>query len=117
MHLLLEKFHLQRPTQRTIEQLRLLGVHLAAGTIADGLKRIESLLTPIYEAIRAHQGGSTYYHADETRWKVFAEKAGKVGYSWWLWLFAGEDSVVFVLDPSRSHNVPQSHFARTLKGC
>ena len=111
VHLLLEKFHLQRPTQRTIEQLRLLGVHLAAGTIADGLKRIESLLTPIYEAIRAHQCSSTYYHADETRWKVFAEKAGKVGYSWWLWLFAGEDSVVFVLDPSRSHNVPQSQRA------
>ena len=59
---------------------------------------------------------STYYHADETRWKVFAEKAGKVGYSWWLWLFAGEDSVVFVLDPSRSHDVPQSHFAKNAEG-
>jgi transposase len=116
VHLLLEKFHLQRPTHRTIEQLRLLGVHLAAGTIADGLKRIEPLLTPIYEAIRAHQRESTYYHADETRWKVFAEKAGKAGYSWWLWLFAGEDSVVFVLDPSRSHNVPQAHFAKNAEG-
>jgi len=48
VHLLIEKFHLQRPTQRTIEQLRLLGFHLAPGTIADGLKRIEPLLTPIY---------------------------------------------------------------------
>jgi len=116
VHLLLEKFHLQRPTQRSIEQLRLLGVQLAPGTIADGLKRIEPLMTPIYEAIGAHQRESTYYHADETRWKVFAEKAGKVGYSWWLWLFAGEDSVVFVLDPSRSHNVPQSHFAKNAEG-
>ena len=116
VHLLIEKFHLQRPTQRTIEQLRLLGVHLAPGTIADGLKRIEPLLTPIYEALRTHQRESTYYHADETRWKVFAEKAGKVGYSWWLWLFAGEDSVVFVLDPSRSHDVPQSHFAKNAEG-
>jgi hypothetical protein len=44
---------LQRPTQRTIEQLRLLGLSLAPGTIADGLKRIESMMTPVYEATRS----------------------------------------------------------------
>ena len=109
-HLLLEKFHLQRPTHRTIEQLRLLGLRLAPGTIADGFKRIEPLLTPIYDAIRLHHVQSAYFHADETRWRLFVEKAGKVSHRWWLWLFAGEDSVVFVLDPSRSHHVPQTHF-------
>jgi transposase len=116
IHLLLEKFHLQRPMHRTIEQLRLLGVSLAPGTIADGLKRIEPLLTPVYDAIRAHQVQSTYFQADETRWKVFAEKAGKTGHLWWLWLFAGEDSVIYVLDPSRSHDVPQSHFPDDVQG-
>ena len=116
IHLLLEKFHLQRPMHRTIEQLHLLGVSLAPGTIADGLKRIEPLLTPVYDAIRAHHVQSTYFQADETRWKVFAEKAGKTGYLWWLWLFAGEDSVVYVLDPSRSHDVPQSHFPDDVQG-
>ena len=115
-HLLLEKFHLQRPMHRTIEQLRLLGLSLAPGTIADGLKRIEPLMTPIYEAIRIHHVLSAYFHADETRWKVFAEKAGKIGHCWWLWLFAGEDSVVYVLDPSRSHDVPQSHFPDDAQG-
>ena len=115
-HLLLEKFHLQRPMHRTIEQLRLLGLSLAPGTIADGLKRIEPLMTPIYEAIRIHHVLSAYFHADETRWKVFVEKAGKIGHCWWLWLFAGEDSVVYVLDPSRSHDVPQSHFPDDAQG-
>jgi transposase len=33
-----------------------------------------------------------------------------------LWLFAGEDAVVYVLDPSRSHNVPQSHFPDDVEG-
>ena len=80
IHLLLEKFHLQRPTHRTIEQLRLLGVSLAPGTIADGLKRIEPLFTPIYDFIRARHVQSAYFHADETRWKVFVEKAGKTGH-------------------------------------
>ncbi len=101
---------------RVIEQLRLLGVSLASGTIADGLKRIEPLLTPIYDEIRARHLLSAYFHADETRWKVFVEKAGKTGHLWWLWLFAGKDTVVYVLDPSRSHNVPQSHFSDAVQG-
>ncbi len=116
VHLLLEKFHLQRPMHRVIEQLRLLGLSLAPGTIADGLKRIEPLFTPIYDGIRAHHLLSAYFHADETRWRVFVEKAGKTGRLWWLWLFAGEDSVVYVLDPSRSHDVPQSHFGDAVQG-
>lgn len=116
IHLLLEKFQLQRPHNRTIEQLELLDVSLAAGTIADGLKRIEPLLTPIYEAICSRQAQSTYFHADETRWKVFVEKAGKKGHLWWLWLFAGEDSIAYVLDSSRSHDVPQSHFPDDIQG-
>jgi transposase len=115
-HLLLEKFHLQRPTHRTIEQLQLLGLSLAAGTITDGLKRIAPLLTPIYEAICARHRESKYFQADETRWKVFIEKAGKTGHLWWLWLFAGEDSIVYVLDPSRSHDVPESHFPDDIQG-
>ena len=116
IHLLVEKFHLQRPTQRTIQQLQLLGLDLAPGTIADGLKRIEPLFTPIYEAIRQHHLKSRFFHADETRWQVFVEKAGKIGTRWWLWLFAGKDSVVYVLDPSRSHDVPQSHFPDDVQG-
>lgn len=116
VHLLLEKFHLQRPMHRTIEQLRLLGLGLASGTINDGLKRIEPLFTPLYEAICARHVQSAYFQADETRWKVFVEKAGKTGHLWWLWLFAGEDSVVYVLDPSRSHDVPQTHFPDHVQG-
>ncbi len=116
VHLLLEKFHLQRPMHRTIEQLRLLGLSLAAGTINDGLQRIEPLFTPLYEAIQARHVQSAYFQADETRWRVFVEKAGKTGHLWWLWLFAGEDSVVYVLDPSRSHDVPQAHFPDDVQG-
>ena len=116
IHLLLEKFHLQRPMHRTLEQLRLLEADLAAGTIADGLQRIEPLLAPIYDAIRARHMESAYFQADETRWKVFVDKAGKTGHLWWLWLFAGEDSVVYVLDSTRSHDVPESHFPDDLQG-
>jgi len=39
-----------------------------------------------------------------------------MGHRWWLWLFAGEDSIAFVLDPSRSHDVPQSNFPDDVQG-
>jgi len=83
---------------------------------SDGLKRIEPLLKPIYDAILARHGKSRYYQADETRWCVFVEKTGKTGHRWWLWLFVGEDTVVYVLDPSRSHDVPQLHFPDDVEG-
>ena len=41
---------------------------------------------------------------------VFAAEEGKTGYRWWLWVFLGEDTVVFRLDPTRSHEVPEGHF-------
>lgn len=110
VHLLLEKFHGQRPIQRTIEQLGLHGLKLAPGTIIGGLKRIEPLLQPIQKAIRRRNVQSTFHQADETRWLVFVEKEGKNGHRWWLWVFAGEDTVVYVLDPSRSRAVPEAHF-------
>ncbi len=116
IHLLLEKFHLQRPMHRIMGQLQLLGLDLAPGTIADGLQRIEPMLTPVYDAIRMRQVTSAYSHADETRWYVFKEKAQKKGCHWWLWLFAGEDTVAYVLDATRSHDVPESHFGKAVEG-
>jgi hypothetical protein len=56
--------------------------------------------------LRERKRLSGCHQADETRWQVFAEKEGKTGARWWLWVFAGEDSVVYVLDPSRSRTVP-----------
>ncbi len=41
---------------------------------------------------------------------VFIDLEGKTGHRWWLWVFLGEDTVVFRLDPSRSHEVPEGHF-------
>ena len=84
VYLLIEKFQLQRPTHRSIEQLGHLGLRMAPGSIADGFQRIEPLLTPIYEALRRHHVKSRFFHADETRWRVFVEKAGKIGHQWWL---------------------------------
>jgi transposase len=41
---------------------------------------------------------------------------GKKGHGWWLWVILGADTVISLLDPSRSHDVPQSHFGPQASG-
>src|SRR5436309_1013467 len=80
-----------------------------SGRVGGGLQRLEPLFTPLYEALIAHQQQAGYWQGDETRWRVFVDQEGKIGHQWWLWVFLSADTVVFVLDVSRSRRVPQEH--------
>jgi transposase len=111
VEILLDKFFSHRPTERLLAQWQLLGLDLAPGTVADGLQRLEPLFAPVYDALLSRNAQSAYLQADETRWLVFITQEGKTGHCWWLWVFLGEDTVVFRLDPRRSHDVPEGHFA------
>jgi transposase len=111
VEILLDKFFSHRPTERLLSQWQLLGLDVAAGTVAGGLKQIEPLFTPLYDALLKRNAESPFAQADETRWMVFIDWDGKVGYRWWLWVFLGTDTVVFRLDSTRSHDVPEGHFA------
>jgi transposase len=110
VEIVIDKFFSHRPTERMLDQWRLLDLELAAGTVAGGLERLEPLFQPLYEALLARNAESAFAQADETRWMVFIDLEGKTGHRWWLWVFLGEDTVVFRLDPSRSHEVPEGHF-------
>jgi transposase len=110
VEILLDKFVGHRPTERLLAQWRLLGLDVAAGTVASGLERLEPLFQPLYDALLARNAAAAFAQADETRWMVFVIQEGKIGYRWWLWVFLGEDTVIFRLDPTRSHEVPEAHF-------
>ncbi|MDQ3476544.1 MAG: IS66 family transposase [Actinomycetota bacterium] len=110
VEILLEKFFSHRPTERLLAQWRLLGLDVAAGTVAGGLERLEPLFQPLYDALLLRNAAAAFAQADETRWMVFVTQEGKTGYRWWLWVFLSEDTVVFRLDPTRSHDVPEGHF-------
>ncbi len=110
VEILLDKYFGHRPTERLLASWKLFGLDLAASTVDDGLERLEPMLTPIYQALLERNRLSPYQQADETRWLVFVDKEGKEGYRWWLWVFYGKDTVVFVLDHRRSHDVPEGHF-------
>jgi transposase len=111
VEILLDKYASYRPTERLLGQWQLLDLAVAAGTVAGGLQRLEPLFTPVYEAVLARNAQAPFAHGDETRWSVFIEQEGKRGHRWWLWVVVSKDTVAFRLDPSRSHTVPEGHFA------
>jgi transposase len=99
-----------------LEHWRFLGLDLAAGTVNDGLKRLEPLFQPVQEALLQRNRQGHYKQADETRWRVFVIMEGKQGFGWWLWVFVGEDTVIYILDVSRSHHVPEDHYPSQAEG-
>jgi transposase len=116
VHVLLDKYSSYRPTERLLGQLAQYDLDLPAGTLNDGLKRIEPMLRPIYAAFCERNRLGEFHQADETRWLVFVLLDGKKGHGWWLWVILGADTVIYRLDPSRSHEVPESHFGPQASG-
>ena len=104
------KFALFQPLHRVLLELRSLRQDLSAGTVTGGLQKLLPLFQPLYQALVEHNRTEGHWHADETRWLVFERRADKAGFAWNLWVFAAAQSIVFVLDPTRSHKVPEDHF-------
>lgn len=114
--LLLDKYLFYRPTYRLLTDLKTHGLDLALGTVTDGLQRLLPLFEPIYEALAAHSRRQPLWHADETRWLVFATIEGKVGFRWYLWAFHAAEVVVFILAQGRSHDVPEDYLGPDAEG-
>ena len=108
--LLLDKYLFYRPTGRLLADWATHGLDLSLGTVTDGLRHLVPLFAAVYEALVRRSQMQPLWHADETRWLVFAVIEGKVGYRWYLWVFHSAEVVVFVLAAGRSHDVPEEHF-------
>ncbi len=106
VHLLLSKFSYGQPTHRLLRDWSDYGLKLSAGTVTGGLRALVPLFEPLEEALLGRLQSENRWHADETRWMVFAETEGKIGHRWYLWVFHCESVVHFVLDPTRSAQVP-----------
>jgi len=107
--LIVQKFLQGVPTNRTLKELSLLGFPLAQGTVTGGFKIIDGLLEPLSEQIANHCRAADIWNADETMWRVFDGTRIK----WWLWIVASKDAVTYVLDETRSGDVPDEFF----EGC
>jgi transposase len=116
VEVVLDKYFGYRPTERLLGSWRLWDLDLAPGTVTDGLRRLEILLRPIYKALQERNRQGDLHQADETRWPVFIILEGKEGYGWWLWVLLGPDTVVFLLNVSRGHEVPENHYRAESRG-
>jgi transposase len=114
--ILQRKFQFFLPLYRLLAELRGYDLHLPAGTITGGLKKLEPLFQPLYQLLVEHNRDEGHWHCDETRWLVFVKQSDKPGFAWNLWVFAAKESIVFVLDPTRAHDVPEGHFGKDGKG-
>lgn len=110
LDILIDKFQLHVPIQRQIDAARQAGVDLRPGTVFGGLKTVfATYLKPLYEQLVVELRDGGRWHADETRWYMLRDATRKL---WYMWGFKSEDVTVFVLDSTRSADVP----AETLLG-
>lgn len=116
VHLLLSKFLYGQPTHRVLQDLANSGLTLSEGTVAGGLKALAPLFAPVEEALVVHLRSESHWHADETRWMVFVDIEGKVGHRWYLWVFQSPSVIHYVLDPTRSADVPIAELAEAQGG-
>ncbi len=110
VHILVEKYHYQRPLNRILGALSDFGASIPVGTVCDGLKRISPLFEPIREAIHEKSLQEKWWHADETRWMVVEMTEEKRSHRWYVWVFVSSSTVVYVLAPGRGADVVDEFF-------
>jgi transposase len=120
VEVLLKKFDLQQPLQRIVREVKSLDLEVSPGTLTGGLKKIQPMLQPLVGqfVLRAREG--CHWQMDETRWPMFllveGEKEDKSPKKWWAWVVVGADATAFLLEPSRSGQVPESFFPKGTEG-
>ncbi|EQD34369.1 IS66 family element, transposase [mine drainage metagenome] len=114
--LLIEKYVLGRPLERIVVSLRNDGFNVAKGSLVGTLKALSALLAPLNTAICARNVQAAHLHIDETSWNVFETVDNKANNRWWLWTFVAADTVVFLIDPTRSTKVVSKHLGIDITG-
>ena len=109
---LLDKYYLHHPSNHFVRSWSLLEESgMSPGVLNGGLRRLKPLFDPVYKLIIEHNLQAGQWHADETGWPVFGEPRKEHGRArWQLWVFQSEDSVVYVIRPSRSGDVPIGYY-------
>jgi len=74
------------------------GLDVSPGGLARGGQRLARQAEPTYEQLILQLRKSEVVNADETSWKIDGQKA-------WLWVFTNKAVSVYVIDPTRAHEV------------
>jgi transposase len=110
VYVLIQKFVCFQPLQRVLRDLRSHGLDLSSATIIDGLCKLLPLFRPLYQALIDRHLALDRWHADDTRWPIFERLPDKANSYWTLSVYGCSQVIVFVLDPTRCHDVPENYF-------
>jgi transposase len=116
IHILIRKYKFQIPVARILSNLALHGLGIPPGSVGDGLKRLAPLFEPVYAALEERSAQAAWWQADETRWSVFETTKTKSTFRWYLWVFISDESIVHVIDPTRSTQVIEDHLGGVVGG-
>jgi len=116
VEVLLKKFEFQQPLQRIVRELEGHHLEVSPGTLTGGLQKIAPMIQPLVGQfiLRARQG--SHWHMDETGWPMFCLVGDKPRRKWWAWVVVGAEATAFLLEPTRSGQVPQDFFPRQTEG-
>ena len=116
VQVLLKKFEWAQPLHRTVCELRAHGLQVSPGTLSGGLRKLKDLLVPLAGQFVLRSREGSHWHMDETRWPMFGLPEGKPRQRYWLWVVVTPEVTAFVLEPTRSGQVPQQFFAPGSQG-
>ncbi len=129
VQVLLKKFEFKQPLQRIAHELKTLDLEVSPGTLTGGLQKIQPMLQPLVGqfVLRAREGA--HWHMDETRWPMFllvpveaedqegeSQSLKKAKKKWYAWVVVGKDATAFLLEPTRSGQVPETFFPKGTEG-
>jgi len=116
VEVLLKKFEFAQPLQRTIREVAAHGMHLSGGTLSGGLKKIKDMVQPLAGQFVLQSREGTHWHLDETRWPMLCLQQGQGRQLWWFWVVVSPEVTAFLLEPTRSGQVPQDFFPKGTQG-
>lgn len=94
----LDKYLDALPLERQVRRMRRVGLKVTSTTLWDQLHAMYLLLLPSFLVLQDRVRAEDVLHIDETRWRMMGNGTSK---TWWLWVLAGAEGIVFDLQASR----------------
>ena len=109
-YIIVMKYLFQVPLYRVLQMMEMRKLKLTESTFIDNFHKLKDRLLPLYKRLVEINQQADHWHIDESGWKMFAPTDQKTNANWWLWVFACKQTVVYIVDASRSASVLLNHF-------
>ena len=116
VQVILKKFEFQQPLQRIVREVKAHDLEVSPGTLTGGLQKIQKMIQPLVGQFVLRSREGSHWLMDETRWPTYCLPEGKPRQKWYAWVVVTPDVTAFLLEPTRSGQVPQDFFPKGTEG-